>query len=188
MRCQHTSSRNRSEGIIVVVWDRADHLQAAAILGSSHSSSQPPRARTDKPAPPLPSQALRPNDRYDSRPHDGYGSSGNSPRYDSRPQDPRYGGGSAGHSPRYDSRPDPRADARYNNAVSPPPQNYGYGRGGPPPPQNHGRPPVNRPPPTPAPPRDANDRDALWPLFKAVDKDGKLLVSYRHTLFLERAV
>ena len=24
---------------------------------------------------------------------------------------------------------------------------------------------------TPAPPRDANDRDALWPLFKAVDRD-----------------
>lgn len=162
--------------------------KAAAILGSGNSSSSQRPPRTDKPAPPLPSQALRPNDRYDSRPHDGgHGSSGSSPRYDSRPPDPRYGsgGGSAGHSPRYDSRPDPRADQRYNDYGSPPPQNYGYGRGGPPPHQSHGRPPVsNRPPPTPAPPRDANDRDALWPLFKAVDKDG-MCALYTQTLSSE---
>lgn len=50
---------------------------------------------------------------------------------------------------------------------SPPPQNYGHG----PPPQGyHGRPPVP-PPRTPAPPRDGNDREALWRLFGAVDKD-----------------
>jgi len=52
--------------------------------------------------------------------------------------------------------------------------NYGAGRLGPPP-ASHGRPPSNNRPPsasmTPVPPRDANDRDALWPLFKAVDRD-----------------
>ena len=31
---------------------------------------------------------------------------------------------------------------------------------------------LSRPPPTPAPPRDGNDREALWRLFGAVDKDG----------------
>jgi hypothetical protein len=30
---------------------------------------------------------------------------------------------------------------------------------------------AQRPPPTPAPPRDGNDREALWRLFGAVDKD-----------------
>ncbi|KIW04050.1 uncharacterized protein PV09_04869 [Verruconis gallopava] len=147
--------------------------QAAAILASGSSASQPPRPRVEKPVPPLPSQSLRPDDRYShSRPSSGgYGSSASSPRYDGRP-DPRYGSSGVAHSPRYDSRPDPRVDPRYSDLGSPPPQNYGYGRQGPPPPQNHGRAPVtNRPPPTPAPPRDANDRDALWPLFKAVDKD-----------------
>lgn len=61
---------------------------------------------------------------------------------------------------------DPRFSPNYG--ASPPPANYGSG----PPPQGyHGRPPVSRPPATPAPPRDANDRDSLWRLFGAVDKD-----------------
>ncbi|KAF2421007.1 EF-hand [Tothia fuscella] len=150
--------------------------QAAAILNpSSSSSSQAPRP---KPPPSLSSQALRPgDDRYAQQnrppPGGGYGSGPNSPRYG----DPRYNNGGRQPSPTYASsgpgaRPDPRADPRFDLG-SPPPQSYGYGRGGPPPSQHHGRPPVvNRPPPTPAPPRDGNDRDALWPLFKAVDKDG----------------
>lgn len=55
--------------------------------------------------------------------------------------------------------------------ASPPPQSYGYQSTGPPPKDHHNRPP-QQPPATPAaPPRDANDRDSLWPLFKAVDKD-----------------
>lgn len=58
---------------------------------------------------------------------------------------------------------------------SPPPQNYGYGNLGPPPKDARGgRPKMDGPPAmpaTPAPPKDANDKDALWPLFKAVDKD-----------------
>jgi len=100
------------------------------------------------------------------------------PDYTKRPDD-RYGSGGRGG---YDSRPTPGAyqhDSRYRHddhygVGSPPPANYGHG----PPPQGyHGRPPIaaqSRPPPTPAPPRDANDRDALWRLFGAVDKDSAL--------------
>lgn len=168
---------------------------------SSAPSQPPPRVRTDKPPPPLPSQALRPDDRYNNRTPSGgsggYGGSSGSPRYGT---DPRYN--EAAHSPRYDAsrpegRPDPRADPRFADYGSPPPQTYGYGRGGPAPPQTHNRPAVvNRPPPTPAP-RDANDRDALWPIFKAVDKDGTyypsalLKVSHLHiypTRFLTRSI
>lgn len=99
------------------------------------------------------------------------------PDYSKRPDD-RYGGGGRGGGG-YDSRPAPgtyQHDARYRHdghygVGSPPPANYGHG----PPPQGyHGRPPIaaqSRPPPTPAPPRDGNDRDALWRLFGAVDKD-----------------
>lgn len=47
-----------------------------------------------------------------------------------------------------------------------------YGR---PPPGNNRPPPASRPPPTPAPPNGADP--ALWPLFKAVDKDGKLILN-----------
>ncbi len=50
---------------------------------------------------------------------------------------------------------------------SPPPQNYGFG----PPPPAQSRPPVQRPPATPAAPRNANDRDSLWRMFCAVDKN-----------------
>ncbi|KAF2253049.1 EF-hand [Trematosphaeria pertusa] len=143
----------------------AEPEQAAALLSQNSASSRPPRtssARPDynKPPPPAPSGRpdLRPEHRY------GGGSSGG---YDSRPppgayNDPRYEG--RGNSPRFDR------DPRHDGYGSPPPQNYGHG----PPPQGyHGRPPIaQRPPPTPAPPRDANDREALWRLFGAVDKDG----------------
>ncbi|KAH8648965.1 hypothetical protein BGZ60DRAFT_422699 [Tricladium varicosporioides] len=89
-------------------------------------------------------------------------------------------------------RPDPRYDQRPSGGkrLSPqmqPPANYGYGASPPSsshgytspppgaynsrPPQNNQRPPpLSRPPPSPAPPNGADP--ALWPLFKAVDKDG----------------
>lgn len=129
------------------------------------AASRPPRtssARPDynKPAPATPSQ------RYDHRPDERYGGGGRGGGggYDNRPPPGAY------NDSRYDSRYDSRQDARYG-VGSPPPANYGNG----PPPQGyHGRPPIaqqSRPPPTPAPPRDANDRDALWRLFGAVDKD-----------------
>lgn len=54
--------------------------------------------------------------------------------------------------------------------MSPPPQNYGFGG---PPQAPHGRsPPLSRPPPTPAPGRKSASDASLFPLFKAVDKNG----------------
>jgi hypothetical protein len=146
--------------------------QAAAMMSQNHpAAARPPRttsARPDynKPPPATPSQ------RYDPRPDDRYGGGGRGAGvgggYDSRPPPGAY------HDSRYDSRYDARQDHRqdtHHGVGSPPPANYGQG----PPPQGyHGRPPIaqqSRPPPTPAPPRDANDREALWRLFGAVDKD-----------------
>ncbi|CAO2656637.1 Nn.00g054400.m01.CDS01 [Neocucurbitaria sp. VM-36] len=153
-----------------------DAKQAAQAMAGSQSSgaARPPRTSSarpeyNKPPPPVPSQ------RYDPRPDERYGGGGGrgGGGYDSRPppgayHDSRYDGRAS--SDRYDSRHDNRHDDRYG-VGSPPPASYGQG----PPPQGyHGRPPIaqqSRPPPTPAPPRDANDREALWRLFGAVDKD-----------------
>jgi hypothetical protein len=104
------------------------------------------RRRADKPAPPLPNE-------YD------YGGSSSS-RYGAAPppgpsRNP-YGAGPSGGGP----------------------GGYGYGTG----PVNSGRPtdhgrtpnPQYRPPTVPpVAPRDGNDRDALWPMFRSVDKDGE---------------
>lgn len=147
----------------------AEPEQAAAMMSqNAPAAARPPRtssARPDynKPPPPVPS-----GQRYDTRPDERYGGGGGRGAggggYDSRPPPGAYS------DTRYDSRYDSRQDNRM--AVgSPPPANYGHG----PPPQGyHGRPQLaqqSRPPPTPAPPRDANDREALWRLFGAVDKD-----------------
>jgi hypothetical protein len=136
---------------------------------AQHRPLRTSSARPDynKPPPPTASRHdYRPEDRYSGgRPAGGGGAT-----YESRPppgafHDSRYDG-RTNTSPRYDQS---RYDPRYDGIGSPPPQNYGNG----PPPQGyHGRPPaVQRPPPTPAPPRDGNDREALWRLFGAVDKD-----------------
>lgn len=132
-----------------------DTFQAAQMLSQG---SRPPRtssARPDynkpAPAPPTAQHSYRPEERYGGRPQS----------YEQRPPPGAY-------NDRYDSRYDSRPT---HSVGSPPPANYGHG----PPPQGfHGRPPIaqqQRPPPTPAPPRDANDRDALWKLFGAVDRD-----------------
>ncbi|EPE27206.1 EF-hand [Glarea lozoyensis ATCC 20868] len=98
-------------------------------------------------------------------------------------------------------RPDQRQQGRDPRRLSPqmqPSANYGYGGSPPasshggyggqsqstsasgyaaasghgrPPPAQQRPPPVSRPPPSPAPPNGADP--ALWPLFKAVDKDGR---------------
>ena len=93
----------------------------------------------------------------------------NSPRYDSQQQHQRYGSGSSQAPPppqNYSSQP-PRPSL---SSPTPP------GSDNPPgPPQSyaHNRPPIpeQQRPPTVAPPKDHNDRDALWPLFLQVDKD-----------------
>nr|POE69005.1 programmed cell death protein 6 [Quercus suber] len=152
------------------------------------------------PPTPQPMQNMRPQqeDRYGGRPGPGqyqtpggYGSSGGPPpaqqgaqpyhdptpgrsasqrydRYDQNPQSPRYAQGPGSYS----QQPPPPPPSRNNYASPPPPQSYGQG----PPPQGyHNRPPIpdNQRPPTaaPQPPRDGNDRDALWPLFLQVDTD-----------------
>ncbi|KAL1643258.1 hypothetical protein SLS58_004929 [Diplodia intermedia] len=134
-------------------------LQAAAMLSQaqqqrisprpSYSSPRPSGPDYNKPPPPLP------------------GHGGGSYYNDGRQHSPRFGGGpppppSHGHP----------GGGSVGGYASPPPQNYGAA----PAPNsfNHGRPqlsPSARPPPTPAPPRDPNDRDALWRLFAAVDKN-----------------
>ncbi|KAI5840599.1 hypothetical protein BZA05DRAFT_460597 [Tricharina praecox] len=83
-------------------------------------------------------------------------------------QQQQYGGGGGGvpgrgPSPGYSQAPP------HNQFASPPPPNA---FASPPPPQGYGQrpPPVSRPPPTPAPP--GGPDPALFPLFKAVDKDG----------------
>ncbi|KAK5134374.1 hypothetical protein LTR08_006554 [Meristemomyces frigidus] len=148
-----------------------------------------------KPVPPPPPQQqnFRPqDDRYGRQPQGpgyqqgppgAYGSSGppppqnqvyndygrqQTPRFDQYNQQPppsRFGSQSA-----YGQQAPPQPPR--NNLTSPPPANYGQG----PPPQGyHNRPAIpdhQRPPTTaPLPPRDGNDRDALWPLFLQVDKD-----------------
>ncbi|KAH8602604.1 hypothetical protein B0O99DRAFT_679597 [Bisporella sp. PMI_857] len=99
----------------------------------------------------------------------------------------------AAYQQQYGNRPAPplpNQDPYGGRRLSPqmqPPANYGYSSGSPPPghgigsppPGSYGRPPpaaqnrpqqMSRPPPSPAPPNGADP--ALWPLFKAVDKDG----------------
>ncbi|CAK4033416.1 related to programmed cell death (calcium-binding) [Lecanosticta acicola] len=101
-----------------------------------------------------------------------------SPRYDQYNQSPapRYGQGQGyGNQQGYNQQPPPPPRTNTNNnsygvTSPPPPSNYGQG----PPPQGyHNRPPIPeyQRPPTTAPPRDGNDRDALWPLFLQVDKN-----------------
>ncbi|KAK7613271.1 hypothetical protein JOL62DRAFT_406573 [Phyllosticta paracitricarpa] len=142
---------------------------AAALSQQSRVSPRPtytsarPDAYASKPVPPTPRDD-RYRDPYAGRPPPpgSYHSAASS--YDGR-HSPRYGGGGA-PSPAHGH------GGSLGGYASPPPQNYGAA----PAPSNfqHGRPPLGshaRPPTTPAPPRDANDRDALWRLFGAVDKN-----------------
>nr|POE49576.1 programmed cell death protein 6 [Quercus suber]POF20076.1 programmed cell death protein 6 [Quercus suber] len=179
----------------------AEPEQAAQILSQSSGGPPPRNSYENKPVPPPPQpmQNTRPqqDDRYGGRPGPGqyqspggYGSSGGPPpaqqgsqgyydqapgrsssqrhdRYDPNPQSPRYGQGQGGQSQQA-----PPPPPRNNYASPPPPQSYGQG----PPPQGyHNRPPIpdSQRPPTaaPPPPRDGNDREALWPLFLQVDTD-----------------
>lgn len=115
-------------------------------------------------------------------PNQGYNDYGrqNSPRYDQYSQSQRYGGQGQGQG-QYNQQggygsqnpPPPRQSSNnYGMTSPPPPASYGQG----PPPQGyHNRPPIpdhQRPPTTaPPPPRDGNDRDALWRIYLQVDKN-----------------
>ncbi|EMF10639.1 EF-hand [Sphaerulina musiva SO2202] len=136
---------------------------------------QPPGAYgSSNPAPP-PNQGY--NDGRGSAPrHDSYNQQSNqrsqSPRYGNGGQQAGYGGQSQQYQQQgYGQAPPPRSSSTAYGVASPPPAaNYGHG----PPPQGyHNRPPIpeHQRPPTVAPPRDGNDRDALWPLFLQVDRN-----------------
>ncbi|KAB2577726.1 Programmed cell death protein 6 [Lasiodiplodia theobromae] len=142
----------------------AEPDQAAAALSQaqqqrisprpSYSSPRPSGPDYNKPPPPLPNHGGGGGGHYynDGRQH--------SPRFGGGPPPPQHGhhGSSAGGG--------------VGGYSSPPPQNYGAAPA--PSSFNHGRPPLSqagRPPPTPVPPRDPNDREALWRLFGAVDKN-----------------
>jgi hypothetical protein len=156
--------------------------QAAAILGRAGDRDHRPSGRLPppKPQPPLPPQQQQhspPGPRYDQRRDDRYNDPPPPRRDDPRrpPSSgtrPPSGGGGGGRGGAADY-----GRAGMAGIGSPPPGNYGYERTGPPPGGAHGRPPTSvRPPPTPAPgmpgaPRDGNDREALWPMFKTVDRD-----------------
>lgn len=155
--------------------------------GRNHSSSNP--ANYNKPQPPPPNA----NSGYGNRPPPpgAYGSSSPAPpsNYNSGSYNQNHGGGYNDYnrvnsprydnnSPRYGSQPPPPQPSNYSNQPpnrsafgSPPPQNYN--QPGAPPAGYHNRPPIpeQQRPPTVAPPKDQNDRDALWPLFLQVDKD-----------------
>ncbi|KAK5011478.1 hypothetical protein LTR28_001995 [Elasticomyces elasticus] len=99
-------------------------------------------------------------------------------RYSRPPQQPAQSYGSAPPpQPSYNAGPsygDSRQQSQRFGEYPRQPATYGTGPPPPPPSGYHNRPPIPqnaRPPQTPAPPRDASDREALWPLFLAVDKD-----------------
>ena len=159
-----------------------------------HSNSN--AANYNKPVPPPPQQ----QNSYGGRPPPpgAYGSSSPAPPAPNYNNQPSYGGSQGGsyngggyndynrvnspaynnQPPRHGSQPPPPQNNYSQNQPpnrstfgSPPPANYN--QPGAPPSQYHNRPPIpeqNRPP-TVAPPKDQNDRDALWPLFLQVDKD-----------------
>lgn len=113
-------------------------------------------------------------DRPASRPQQNHAPAGygkpQSPRVDQYSQHGGYGGGRGGYGQQpqqqhgHYQNPPP-----HNQYTSPPPPNQ---YASPPPPQGYGQrpPPGSRPPPTPQPAQGADP--ALYPLFKAVDKDG----------------
>ncbi|KAF7846080.1 hypothetical protein BT93_L5316 [Corymbia citriodora subsp. variegata] len=144
----------------------------------SHPPRQPSASYANKPPPPAPVQTMRPDDRYGRPAAAGYKSPvAQQFQYDNRPPPSRYDNypppqqqQQQQQGPRYSQAPAP--PPRNNYTPSAPPANYGQG---PPPSAYHNRPPIpqSQRPPTvaPGPPRDGNDRDALWPLFCQVDKD-----------------
>ncbi|KAF2146425.1 uncharacterized protein K452DRAFT_262187 [Aplosporella prunicola CBS 121167] len=144
----------------------AEPDQAAAALSGGGSLSHAHSYSRTSPRPGHASPHLGP---YASKPqppspHGAYG----------RPAPDPYGRhGSYDTGRQHSPRPPPNSSFAHSGYGSPPPQNYGAA----PPPSsfNHGRPPLSphaRPPVSSTPaPRDPNDRDALWRLFGAVDKN-----------------
>lgn len=135
----------------------------------------PPSGGYGQQPPPPQNQGYSNNQSYGHHPPSGYNDynrvsspryeSNTSPRYNQQAPPPQTTQQQYGGYSQQQQAPPPRN----TYASPPPPSNYGNTA----PPQYHNRPPIptEQRPPTVAPPRDANDRDALWPLFLQVDKD-----------------
>ena len=92
-----------------------------------------------------------PHQQQQHRPPQGYGAR---PDYRQQQQQQGYGGAPANYG-------QPSPPVQHNAFAAPPNPGMAYGQR---------PPPMSRPPPTPAPPGGADP--TLYPLFKAVDKDG----------------
>ena len=156
-----------------------DFFQAAELLYQQEQrqqQQQQPQQRQEQPQH-RQTSALQP--RHTSLPTYPYRSNPNPSTYQNRPQPPisqqpqqrlppaqPYNNNNSSLPP-----PNPSYNINpYQLLTTPPPQNYG---GGAPPQVPHGRsPPLSRPPPTPAPARKSASDASLFPLFKAVDKNG----------------
>ncbi|THW56431.1 EF-hand [Aureobasidium pullulans] len=150
----------------------AEPEQAAAMLSQHPQRQSSTASYHNKPQPPPPQQQQS----YSRPPGHQSPAMGSAPqRYDNYPppqqppqQHQRYGSG-YGPSP---SAPGGAPPPRQTLTSPPPPANYGQG---PRPSGYHNRPPIPQAqrPPTVAPPQnpDPNSREALWPLFVAVDKE-----------------
>ncbi|KAI5366392.1 Putative EF-hand domain-containing protein [Septoria linicola] len=135
---------------------------------------QPPGAFGSSNPPPPQNQGYNDYGRGSSPRYDQYNQQSHPPRYGSQGQQGGYGGSQPPPPQQqgYGQAPPPRSSSTtYGGLTSPPPAaSYGHG----PAPQGyHNRPPIpeSQRPPTVAPPRDGNDRDALWPLFLQVDRN-----------------
>ena len=122
-------------------------------------------------------QTSNPQPRHSSLPTHPYRANPNPTPYQNRPQPPisQQAQQRLPPSQPYNNNQPPPPNPSYNtnshqSMISPPPQNYGIGA---PPQIPHGRsPPLSRPPPTPSPGRKNASDASLFPLFKAVDKNG----------------
>ncbi|KAH0288534.1 EF-hand, partial [Aureobasidium sp. EXF-3399] len=155
----------------------AEPDQAAAMLSQNQNHPQRHSSTSsyhNKPQPPPPQQSQsygRPSGHQSP-------AMGSAPqRYDNYPPPQQPQQYQQRHSSGYGPSPAPPAGGappppRNTFASPPPPSNYGQG---PRPSGYHNRPPIpqNQRPPTVAPPQnpDPNSREALWPLFMAVDKE-----------------
>ncbi|GAB7341513.1 hypothetical protein MBLNU457_7732t1 [Dothideomycetes sp. NU457] len=133
----------------------AEPEQAAQMLAASQ---RPSSGSYNRPPPPAPVQGLRHDDRYSQAPPSKYNQAPPS-NYNQPPPQPN----------RYSSSQPPAPPSRDNYASPPPPSSYGTGPR-PAPPASRPTIPQSQRPPTAAP-RNPSDRDSLWPLFIAVDRD-----------------
>ncbi|KAL9123861.1 MAG: hypothetical protein Q9217_006750, partial [Psora testacea] len=170
---RHAEPEQVSRSTKIHNWTAADLLKAAQILSSKQQQQQPQQP----PKYSSPPRSLRP---YSNSNPQAY-SNAPQPPYQKKPQPPLPFQSQPYQAPplRRNSPHISSNNASYGfNPSSPPPQNHGFG---PPPHGNHvGLSPQSRPPGTPAPSSSNDSVDpSLFPLFKAVDRNGTGQLSER---------